>query len=107
MASSLIEAAVFFSFACSVVFVAGYTWLAPWWRNEVGRAMVSMDAALMVLLLPSVLHYTAGLNVLNPFFRGYYVGSLALAGLIALWRLVVVYRVQQRDTLRRGRRSQR
>jgi hypothetical protein len=97
MSVDLIEPAVFFAFACSAVFAAGYTVIAPWWRSAVGRAMVAMDAALMVLLLPSALHYAIGLNVANPFFRGYYVGSLVLTGMIALWRLWVIWREQRRQ----------
>lgn len=88
------EAAVLFAFFSSVVFAAGYTLLAPWWRYAAGRAMVSLDFGLTVALLPAVLHYLAGLSLMHAFFAWYYGGSLILVGLIALWRLRVVWRLQ-------------
>jgi len=93
-ATDFIEPAIWFSFSCSILFVLGYTKIAPWWRNAVGRAMVSLDVALMILLTPSVAHYSFGWTVGDTFFLWYYVGSLILAGLITLRRLAVVWRIQ-------------
>ena len=89
------EAALLFAAANSVVFVVVYTLVAPWWRHEVGRAIVAFDAAIFLALLPSSLHYLAGVNLRSTFWPWYYGASLLATGLITAWRAVVVVRLQR------------
>jgi hypothetical protein len=105
MVADFIEAGAFFSFFSSLLYIAGYTLLAPWWRNPVGRGMVSFSAATVVLLLPATLHFAFGITTANTFFGWYYFSSLVLSGIIELWRLQMVYRIQQHDTPYRSRRK--
>jgi hypothetical protein len=84
------------AFCASVVFVMGYSVIAPWWRYAVGRTMVSLDVGIALTLLPAVLHYWFGLAVNDAFFSWYEDLSLLLVAGITLWRLLTIYRLQQR-----------
>ena len=90
--------AVLTAFFSSVLFLVGYSVLAPWWRHPVGRAVASLDAGLTFALLPAALHQLFGLSLISMFFAWYYGGSLFLVAGITLWRLVVIWTVQ-RDAL--------
>jgi len=82
------------AFFSTLTFLVGYSLLAPWWRSPVGRAVASLDMALLLALLPSALHLLFGLNVSYPWFAWYYGGSLFLVSAITLWRLAVIWVVQ-------------
>lgn len=96
------EVALLFSFWSSIVFIVGYTLISPWWRYVVGRAIVALDSAITLTLLPSALKYMFGINPRLSFFAWYGGFSLTLVGLIALWRLWVIWRVQVDATPRHG-----
>lgn len=103
MVVDVIEAGVWFASVCTVVFVAVYSAVDRWWRHEVGWTLVSLDGVLFAILLPSLLHYTVGLNLGDPVFAWYYAGTLFAAGVVTLWRGWVVCRVQVRGM--RARRA--
>lgn len=89
--------AAFFS---SVVFLAGYSLLAPWWRYRVGRAVASLDIGLILALAPGTLNYMFGLRIYGAPYLWYACFSLLLVAGITLGRLLVIYRIQrsaQRD----------
>jgi hypothetical protein len=94
------EWAVLFAFWSSLAFIAGYTALSPWWRYMVGRAIVALDVALTLTLLPSALHYMFGFSPRAGFFPWYSGFALTLVGLITLWRLWVIWSVQNDATPR-------
>jgi len=98
------SAVVYFAFGAQLVFIAGYSRRARWWRYEVGAALVALCGALAVALLPMVLHYAIGVNLTHPWFRWYDRASLLVVGLVTLWRYWVIRRVQQQE-LRRDDRS--
>jgi hypothetical protein len=87
-----IEASVWWAWSCAVLFVAGYTVRFPWWRTVESRAYAVHSAAFLLLVTPFVVHYAAGVNTARPWFGLYYIASFALAGLVELWRLWVVWR---------------
>lgn len=95
-AADLIEPAVFFAFGCSLLFVIGCAIVLKLERSEAGRAMIAASVVLVLLLVPSVLHVLTGLNTGRPWFAIYYVATLTLSGVIELWRLAVVIRIQRR-----------
>ena len=98
MGIKFFEPAVLFAFCCSVLYVASYTVMAPWWKNPWGRGMASFSAATSLIELPIVLHYLFGLSSSNNFFAWYYVASFVVSGLIELYRIRTTYQVQQSDT---------
>lgn len=87
--------AVLTAFFSSLVFIVGYSILAPWWRHPVGRAVASLDVGLTFALLPSALHQLFGLSLISMFFAWYYGCTLFLVAAITLWRLVVIWTVQR------------
>jgi ABC-type multidrug transport system permease subunit len=94
------EWALLFEFWASIVFIAGYTLISPWWRYTVGQAIVALDAALTVTLLPSALRYMFGFNPRAGFFPWYTGFALTAVGLVTLWRLWVIWSVQNDATPR-------
>ena len=46
-----------------VLFIMCYSLLAKWWRNPFGRALVVLDAALAIAILPSLLSRYFGLHI--------------------------------------------
>ena len=78
-----------------VAFVADYTRLAPWWRNPVGRTIVTKDALLVLVLIPSILSMFFTFNRLSSHIAAWVdvvlLGSMAP---VMLWRIVVWRRVQ-------------
>lgn len=94
------EVALLFAFWSSVVFILGYTAASPWWRYKVGRAMVVLDAAITLTLLPSAARYMFGVSPHGHVLLWYAGFSLVLVGLISLWRLWVVWSVQSDATPR-------
>ncbi len=104
MVIDLLKSGFFVAFFCSVAYIIGYSILAPWWKNPWGRGMVSFSAASQLLLLPTLLHITFGINFSSGFAAWYYIVSLYLDGLIEVYRLRWAYRIQQHDTPR-GRRQ--
>jgi hypothetical protein len=89
------KAAVLSAFFSSLVFLIGYSFLAPWWRHPIGVSMASLDAGLAIALLPGTLHQLTGLSLSSVFFAWYYGASLFLVAGITLWRLVVILAVQR------------
>lgn len=95
-AASFDNAAAITAFFSTLTFLVGYSMLAPWWRNPVGQAVALLDIALLLALLPSILHLVFGLNIVAyRWFAWYYGASLFLVAGITLWRLVVIATVQR------------
>jgi hypothetical protein len=83
------------AFAASVLFIAVYTVLAPWWRSQIGRSLIVLDTGLALVLAPSVLHRLLGVTITESLpFAWYYLASLALVAGSTLWRTWIVARVQ-------------
>lgn len=92
---TLAQYVVMFAFIASLVFMAGYTVLAKWWKSEIGWARISLDFGIAVALSPTFVHVIFGVHVDNsPFFAWYVIGSIAFVGCVALWNLAIVARAQ-------------
>lgn len=97
-ATDVADAASITAFLCGVIFITGYTYLAPWWRYAVGRAIVSLDAAILVTLLPTVLKLVFHVNGHTLFYVWYTASSLFLVSATTLWRLKTLRRIQHHNT---------
>lgn len=87
--------AVEFSFWSAVLFMVGYTILAPWWKSQIGWARISLDFALALALSPTILHYAFGVKVANSTgFAFYTIGAIFLVGCVSLWNFALVVRAQ-------------
>ena len=86
---------VMFAFISALVFMAGYTVLAKWWRTAIGRARISLDFGIAMALSPTFLHMVFGVHVDDsPVFAWYVIASIAFVGLVTLWNLVIVAKSQ-------------
>ena len=82
-----------------IAFVACYTWWTrgKCWTNPIGQTIVAKDAALILVLLPSILSIFWHFNRLTSHIAAWYdVGSFALVPAIMVWR-VIVFRKIHRD----------
>jgi hypothetical protein len=88
------DTAALTAFFSTIVFITGYTVLAPWWRYSVGRAIVSLDGALFATLLPTFLRLVFHVNNHVFFYAWFTIVSLFLVAATTLWRLMTLSRVQ-------------
>lgn len=95
--ADLIDAAVALLFWVCAVFpvIVGIVW--PWWQSWWGRNIVSLEVALAVALLPSVLHKEFGLNTDTYVYGWLVVASLFAAAIIVVWRSVMIFIIQHRN----------
>jgi hypothetical protein len=95
LVTDLTSDVVMVAFLASVLFVAAYSALAPWWRSSIGRALVVMDAGLTLTLAPSVLHRVLGVTISASLpFAWYFCASLAIVAGSTLWRTWIMSRTQ-------------
>ena len=74
----------------SVLFVGLYSFLQPWWRHSIGWTIAGLDAAIGLVLTPSILHMAFGLDVTSAFYQWFVLVVFMLApGFIAyrIWIL--------------------
>jgi len=94
-AADVDDAAVLFAFGCSLVLIVGVSLIWAWWESWLGRSLMSLDVAISLALAPAVLRVLFGLTTARLVIACYYAASLFTVGLIMMWRLVVVWRVQR------------
>lgn len=85
----------------SWVFIVQYHLMAPWWRSEIGRQMMTYSAVVAVLLTLSTVRIAGGAGVDTPWFA--VVRLVVFAGVpIAIgWRIAILWRAQRRGRRRR------
>ena len=99
LAADLTSDAVLYALASSLAFLAFAVLLDPkLFRTPIGRSIITLDCALILLYLPSVLHRFAGLQVTQVGFAWYYLATVVLAGSATLWRTVIMIRAQYKRT---------
>ena len=79
-------------------FVVQYWRLAPWWRNPIGRTIVTKDILLGCCLIPSIMSLFFHFSRLTSHVAAWI--DVALFGLIApvmIWRVIVWERIHKED----------
>ena len=83
------------TFAAAVLFIVTYTFLAPWWRNQIGITLVALDAIIAVVTLPGTLsllfHVTAG-----AWYTWFALGAFTLTPAVIGWRTWILVVVNHR-----------
>ena len=105
IAVELTSDAILYSLAASLAFLAFVVILNPrLWRTPIGRSLILLDAGLLALYVPSVLHRFAGLQVSQVGFAWYYLVTVLAVGSAVWWRTLIMVRVQlRRRKIGRGR----
>lgn len=98
-ATDLLDAGLLTAFFTSILFVVGYSLMAPWWEHKVGWSAVMLDITLGLVLLPTSLHLLFGMATTGLFFTWYRCLSLFAVSLVTLWRLELV-RMAQAEMVR-------
>lgn len=60
MLADLATVAVTAAFCAPIVLVVTYSIVAPWWRSQIGRSLVTVKTAISLALLPPFLHRITG-----------------------------------------------
>jgi hypothetical protein len=87
------------AFLSSVLFIIGYTIMAPWWRYLVGRTVIALDFGLVLALFPRVLNAAFSVRIVTAPFLWYACFSLLLVAGITMSRLGAIYMIQRRARL--------
>ena len=99
LAADLTNDAVVYALGASVAFLLFAIILDPKLiRSQIGRSLITLDAGLTLLYLPSVLHRFTGLHVTQIGFAWYYLVTVMIVGSATLWRTVIMVRAQYKRT---------
>jgi len=80
-------------------FIGEYWRLAPWWRDPIGRTIVTKDILLLLALIPSVLSLFLKFSRLTSHIAAWLdVVVLGAMGPVMVWRIVVWHRVHAGTT---------
>jgi hypothetical protein len=97
VAAELTNDAVLYATAASAAFLAFAAILDPkLFRSSIGRTLILLDAGLLALYVPSVLHRFFGLQVTQVGFSWYYLATVLLVGTAVWWRTLIMIRAQRR-----------
>ena len=97
IAVELTSDALLYAAACSLAFLACVAILDPKFaRTPIGKSLLILDAGLLMLYVPSILHRFAGLQISQTGFAWFYLCDLVLVGSAVLWRTVILVRAQLR-----------
>ena len=102
LAADLTNDAILYALGASLAFLAFAVLLDPQlFRSPIGRSLITLDAGLVLLYVPSVLHRFFGLQVSQIGFSWYYLATVVLVGTATAWRTAIMIRAQAR-----GRKEQ-
>ena len=97
IAAELTNDAVLYAALASLAFLAFAALLDPkLFRTPIGRTLILLDAGLVLLYIPSVLHRFLGLSLANIAFAWYYLATILLVGSAVWWRTWIMIRAQRR-----------
>ena len=104
IAAELTNDAVVYALAASLAFLAFVAILDPrLWRTPIGRSLIILDAGLLELYVPSVLHRFFGLQVTQAAFAWYYLATVLQVGTAVWWRTLILIWAQLRGKKMTGR----
>lgn len=97
IAAELTSDVILYALAASAAFLAFAVTLDPrLLRTPIGRSLILLDAGLLALYVPSVLHRFFGLQVTSAGFAWYYLATVLAVGSAVWWRTLIMIRVQMR-----------
>lgn len=77
-------------------FVVLYHVLAPWWRSEIGRNLMTLAASMALVLTLSIVRMIGGASLDTPWFQVVRLAVFAGVPVALGWRTVILIRVQRR-----------
>ncbi len=94
---------VYFAAAMGVLALGWYVLRARWWERLAGWSQVPLLTALVLALMPAVLHNLFGLSLANRGFQIYYRCDIWAIGLSLAWWVFVFRRIQRQGRERRDK----
>ena len=94
------KAGLICGFVSLVTWIGVYTWLAPWWRNPIGRTLVSKAVLIAALFVPSILALFFDLSAFTSIVVGWIDAALIwLVTPVMIWRIIVWLRLHKAGEL--------
>jgi hypothetical protein len=91
LAAQLTNDAVIYAAAASAGFLVFMIALDPkLLRTPIGKTLGLLDAGLLALYVPAILHRFFGLQITQVGFAWYYLGTLLLVGTAVWWRTIIL-----------------
>lgn len=99
LAAELTNDAVLYAALASLAFLVFAAILNPKLiRSSIGKTLYVLDAGLLALYVPSVLHRFFGLQITQIGFAWYYLGTILMIGTAVYWRTWIMIKAQRRGT---------
>lgn len=96
----LLKVSCLSGFLSLTAWVVIYSFLAPWWRNPIGRTLVAKTALVALLLVPTALSLFLHFNRLTSHIAAWIdVGLIGLITPVMIWRSVVWVRLHKAGRL--------
>lgn len=93
------EYVIWFSFLVAVLFPLLTSAVWPWWKHAWGINIIVLEGAIALALLPPWLRLVFGLKSFTYLFAWVQLASVALVGIIIVWRLVLIWHTQRDGAL--------
>ena len=81
------------------LFIGSVSCFWPWWRHHLGWTIVGFDAAIGLVLVPTMIHYWFPHMVPGVWLSWVAVVSLASVPPLLVWRAMVIWQYQRRGRL--------
>jgi hypothetical protein len=88
-------------FTVSVLFTPVVSLYWPWWKNDLGRSIVSKSIAMALVFLFPALHLMFDGEFRTAPYQWFELACFALVPVIFVWRAVAIWRLQRNGA--RGR----
>lgn len=95
-----LEAASVFTFWVAFAFPLAVSLFWPWWRSTWGVNIITLEGCIWLSLLPAPLHAIFGVPY-TTFLLWFQVAAVAAAGLVVIWRGILIYLTQRAGARRR------
>lgn len=98
----LFQFVIVFTIVANLIFLAGYTWLQPWWRDSIGITIAIESFLIIFALVPSALSLFLHFNRLTSVVSGWFdVGDIFLVGAVILWRAIAFQVTSKKERVKR------
>lgn len=98
----VLKAGLISGFVSLIAWIALYTRLAKWWRNPVGRTLVTKTALIAALFVPSILGLFFKLSRMDSYTVGWIdTGLICLVSPVMWWRCLVWVKLHRAGRLPR------
>ena len=91
------DAVVQVTFWTSLLFTCLLGWVWPWWRHWFGRAVLSLEALLVIAFAPAIVHLLEPAVALRSWFTWTSIAAFGLIPVRTVALFAVIWRIQREE----------